>query len=187
MFLHNENPFDPLTGKINPTTRWLCDRCMAPIESADDGIAWWAVSPQDTSPHSHLLLRHRIGTCPVAPLFRTAIFPAPDEFLEVSLRLLVGPDGLMRLIRLHEKGYWTSFELSRLVERIHCPGFESVRTELYNEASEGRFTPSDIGWFATQEYIAEKLLEGQQPPRRRSRRKSRLFMPEIIKLSAEGE
>lgn len=188
MFQHSETPFDPVTGEVSKTTRWVCDHCQHPIESPDEGILWWAVfREEETNRHDNLSIRHRIGCCPKTIHGRTVLTGKPLGFLEVSLQHLTGHDGLMRLIRLKERGYWTIRQWGRVVERIHCPGFEAIKIDQCIEASDGRFKSCDIGWFATQEYIADKLSEPSAKPKKRKKKLAKLYMMELIRESAADE
>ena len=132
------------------STTWICDTCLEPIESADDGWVEW-IEYDDAHGKRRgrdLRLVHHIPASPRSKPHGCQ----HDERLEsqkdrgilydLSLTDFQGPNGLMRLLVMIHEDQLPRDDVLELIKRINIPGYEHARFHFDRAMAEGAFEPN---------------------------------------------
>ena len=126
---------------------WTCDACGEPIDSIADGwVEWIVVEHGETRRSRDLRLVHRHIKSPLLPGGHCQ-FNQQTEFErdrgtvgDLPLDRLLGPDGLVELLALRERGLpWDA--LQRMILRLHLPGYEIGRHHIDEAIAAGAIIP----------------------------------------------
>ncbi len=129
---------------------WACDVCYQPISCVEDGWVQWVHFGQYLEGYSRdLQLVHVRAASPLTEsrfgcqFDSHAMFKATGGCVQ-SLHLghLVGPNGLMMLLRLIHEGELPQNDVLELTKRLHIPGYEQARDYFDRAISAGAFEPN---------------------------------------------
>lgn len=134
--------------EVNPP--WKCDQCGEPIRSVDDGWVEWlngtSAEAYEGSLHQ-LRLVHTRHSSPRADR-RNACYHDEAHWhatkgwtvSDLPLSMLIGPDGLMRLLEfLSDKRFAEQEEVLELIKRLNIPQYEATRLSLDAAIANGVF------------------------------------------------
>ena len=123
---------------------WYCDSCGEKIESADRGYVEWIVTrnPLDVQKLNGRNLRivHYDTKCYLDEKMEYAIDGGTLQSSE--LRWFVGPNGLMKLLRIIAQKNFSIEEGFEIIKRIHIPGYETAHRHFEEAIAEGVFEPN---------------------------------------------
>lgn len=134
---------------------WVCDRCGEPVADAKDGFVQWVVLP-GTGLARDLRLFHTDqaspqGTCQYDD--KTENVKDRGTVSSFPLSGLEGPDGLMMLLSILQKGAIPAEAVVEMIKRIHVPGYEHARGRLQAAIEAGVLEPSYPEGFPRQREI----------------------------------
>ncbi|MBI4438214.1 hypothetical protein HY631_04650 [Candidatus Uhrbacteria bacterium] len=145
---------------------WRCDTCGKQIKTEDDGwVEWVTVVDQKkgTSTGRDLRLVHH-GKCQ---------FNEQKEYKkdggiigDLGLSDFLGPDGLVALLELMERGEIPQKEVVAMIQRLHVPGYENARPHFKSAISEGVIEPNMAPGFYTHRDI-EAVIAWEKRRRQR--------------------
>lgn len=124
------------------TTTWICDTCGGPIKSAADGWVEWVTRTEDGKGVGRDLRLVHHGKREGARLprcqFVQSVESARDKstISDTGLVDCLGPDGLMTLLFMLERGQLPQSEVVEMIKRLHVPNYEHARHHFKAAISE---------------------------------------------------
>lgn len=143
---------------------WRCDNCGKKIETASDGWVEWitVVDQEGTSTGRDLRLVHK-GKCQ----FNEHVENGKDGGIVGDLELaeFLGPDGLVALLELMDRGEIPQEDGIAMIQRLHVPGYEQARPHFKEAISEGVIEPNMAPGFYMQSDI-EAVIQWKREQRK---------------------
>ncbi|MEK7951643.1 hypothetical protein [Luteolibacter soli] len=112
---------------------WICDSCREEIATIEEGWVEWLVRRVGDTWMGHgLRLVHHHSHSPASKCqYPQQAKHRPDDsvLLDLPLKSLLGPDGLMELLRMLAQGELPQAEVIEMIKRLHIPGYEHARLD----------------------------------------------------------
>lgn len=145
---------------------WQCDTCGKKIKAVEDGwVEWITVVNQKkgTSTGRDLRLVHK-GKCQ----FNERAENDKDGGIvgDLGLADFLGPDGLVALLELLDRGEIPQVDVIAMIQRLHVPGYEQARPHFKRAISEGVIEPNMAPGFYVQSDI-EAVIAWEKGQRQR--------------------
>lgn len=131
--------------------KWICDKCKEPIMTAEEGWFQWTKNLNTETLSNFKLIHHPVCKQPGPKILKSGLTSPGDPLNE-----FLGTDGLIRLLELMSKTKAKNQDqLLEMIQRLHVPGYESVRPHLKKAHEERQLVPPNNGVY----YLTLKKIE----------------------------